>query len=115
MPQIAPEPGGSNSDLLSYPVDYMRTTAAKILVRAQQALDDHDKAWSSVLNYCETTPSDFGVHVVRAVLQPHAQRLRQSYEWQLALAQSLFDAIDSVEGTDVSIQDMFNNFHGFVP
>ncbi|MDQ2715706.1 MAG: hypothetical protein M3Z08_12425, partial [Chloroflexota bacterium] len=102
-------------ELLSYPVDYMRTTAAKILVRAQQALDEHDKAWNAALNYCETTPSDFGAHVVRAVLQPHAQRLRQSYEWQLALAQSLFDAIDSVEGTDVSIRDLFMGYHGFAP
>ena len=114
MPHIR-ESDSSDSGLLSYPVDYMRTTAAKILVRAQKAMDDHDKAWNEVVTYCETTPSDFGVHVIRAVLQPHATRLRQSYEWQLALAQSLFDALDSIEGTDDSISQSFNSFHGFTP
>jgi hypothetical protein len=43
---------GSNSDGgMSYPIDQLRETAAKILVSASLALQEHDTTWKAVQAY----------------------------------------------------------------
>lgn len=121
--------GSSTSDEMSYPTDLLRQVAAKILVNATTALEQHDQAWRDAQTYInESGPRPFNFwssyqyqldekiniqQELNNVLTPHAQRLRASYEWQIALATSLFAAIDLAEGTENDNALSFQNDHRF--
>lgn len=130
MPQTSSDDSGSASDEVVYPIDLLREAAAKILVNATLALEQHDLTWRMVQAYInESGPRAFNfwspnqnqldaqINVqpyLEKLLTPHAQRLRASYEWQIKLASTLFEAIDSVEGTDNDVAQSFqtrNSLH----
>jgi len=116
MPYAPPVPDGnsSNPDQISYPTDRIREVAAKLLVQADLALQQHNWIWSNVQHYLET--NDDNGHMM-AVLAPHEKRMRDSYNWQQQLAQTLFSALDQVEAMDNQIQQSFTptRNHGPAP
>ncbi len=74
MPYI-PASGGSSSsqENMSYPIDLLRKTAAKILVNASQGLDEHTTAWQKAQAYVDANP---GLRLfMDAVLVQHEQHL----------------------------------------
>jgi hypothetical protein len=130
MPHI-PVSGGSSSgnEEMSYPIDLLRETAAKILANANLALDEHTRNWSAVQAYINSNgPRPFNFWspdqqsydiqfdvrpYLENVLAPHAQRLHESYQWQIQFATALFAAIAIVEGADNDVAQSFRSSHGF--
>ncbi|MDQ2715627.1 MAG: hypothetical protein M3Z08_12025 [Chloroflexota bacterium] len=115
MPHMPANNGsGSSTDGILFPVDQMREVAAKILVQADLALQRHNTLWAQVQAFLHE--HDDGGDMA-AVLNPHEQRMRASYNWQMHLASTLFQAIDTVEGTDNAMAQGFmpGEHHGQVP
>ncbi|WP_376794157.1 hypothetical protein [Thermogemmatispora sp.] len=59
---------------------------------------------------------------VRSVLEPYARRLRAAYDWQIQLAQALFDLIQQAGDLDQQMQSHFQQSsqtsepsHGYAP
>ncbi len=130
MPSIpAGGDSSSGSDEMSYPLDVLGETAAKILANANLALDEHTRHWSVVQAYIDSNgPRPFNVWsptqaqydaqldvrpYLDNVLTPHAQRLHDSYQWQIQLATALFAAIAAVEGADTDVAQSFRPAQGF--
>ena len=127
----APSGSGSSSgnEDMSYPIDLLRETAAKILANASLALDEHNRNWSAVQAYINSNgprpfnfwspaqsqyDTEFDVRsYLENVLAPHAQRLQASYQWQIQFASTLFAAIDAVEGADNDVAQSFRPVQGF--
>ncbi|HZO70858.1 MAG TPA: hypothetical protein VFB60_01570 [Ktedonobacteraceae bacterium] len=110
-----PQNSGSNSstDAIIFPTDQLRQVAAQILVDADAALQRHNAIWAKIQTFLHD--HDDGGHMA-AVLNPHEQRMRASYNWQMQLASALFQAIDTVEGTDNAMAQGFtHSYHGFQP
>lgn len=103
-----PEPGGSSSDAIIFPTDQLREVAAKILVQADTALQQHNKLWAQVQTFLHEN-DDHGN--MAAVLNPHDKRMRASYDWQMQLASTLFQVVDLVEGADDSAAQGFTPRH----
>ena len=78
MPFIKDDIGGgsSNSDLTIYPIDSLREVAARILVQADSALQQHNAIWSNIQGWLNEN-DDSGA--LAAVLSPHEKRMRDSY------------------------------------
>lgn len=99
--------GSTSSDLIVYPVDHMRETAAKILAKASYAQTQHDATWQQIQNYAHQNFDSRMVGTVLDCLKPYADRLRASYDWQIDFASALFTAVDAVVSTDTNIADAF--------
>lgn len=106
MARIPGPPGGGGSDLIVFPIDHMRETAAKILVLASNTQAQHDTLWQQIQNYVQDFNPDWQPTVVEC-LKPYADRLRSTYDWQMNLASALFDAIDALEGNEDNTSQAF--------
>ena len=103
------------SDLIVYPLDHMRDTAAKILAQAGEDQAQHDLLWQQIQEYIE---HDFDPNWGRTIMecvQPYAQRLRATYDWQINLASALFEAIDAIEGNEDATSQAFVPHRGPQP
>jgi hypothetical protein len=114
---------------MSYPIDLLRETAVKILLNANTALDEHTRNWSAVqayvnsngprpFNFWSPTQQSYDIQFdvrpyLEHVLAPHAQRLQESYHWQIQFANTLLAAIATVEGADSDVAHSFRSTHGF--
>ncbi len=86
------------SDTIIYPIDLLRKTAAKILVDADLAQQEHQAKWHALkTKYIDVHDLD---GKMAAVLNIHEKRMSDSYNWQMKLAQALFDAISQMETAD---------------
>lgn len=104
MSRIPGPPGGN--DLIVFPLDHMRETAAKILVQASDAQTQHDALWQQIQDYVQDFDPGWQ-QTVMDCLKPYADRLRASYDWQLNLASALFDAVDAIEGNEDNTSQLF--------
>ncbi len=95
-----------SNDEIVYPLSHMRETAANIHNDAQNALDEHEKAWKLLDSHLNDYP-DFLQKLLRAIVEPHEKRMRATYHWQMAYAQGIKDGADAMEQTDKDIS------HGF--
>lgn len=104
MPYPRPElNGATSSDLIVYPVDHMRETAAKVLVNASNAQSHHDAVWQQIQSHVYRNFDPTMQETVIACLKPYADRLRASYDWQLNFASALFDAVDAISTTEGNV------------
>ncbi len=113
MSNVSGNTGGS--DLVVYPLDHMRDTAAKILAQAGDAQAQHDALWKQIQNYVEDDFNTVWGRTVMACLAPYAERLSASYEWQINLATALFDAVDVIEGNENATSQAFVPHRGLQP
>jgi hypothetical protein len=95
---------GSSTGQTNYPVDLLSQAAARILVDANQALDQHQTLWNQVQAFLHEHDID---GKMAAVLIPHEQRMRESYNWQIQLASSIFSAIELATAADDSVASSF--------
>ncbi len=110
MSNVSENTGGS--DLIVYPLDHMRDTAAKILAQAGDAQSRHDQLWRQIQDYIDQDFDPGWGRTVMECVQPYTARLRATYDWQINLATALFDAIDAIEGTDNRIDQSFIRHRG---
>ncbi len=106
MPRISGNPAGG-SDLIVYPIDHMRETAAKLLAQAGDSQAQHDALWQQIQDYVEQDFDPGWRESMRECLTPYVARLQASYDWQLNLASALFDAIDAIEGNENTTSQSF--------
>lgn len=112
----------SSRDEIRIPTDLLREVAAEILAEVGQALALHDQTWHAIQAWIDESSPTYGTadlgsgmidphvpHHLNEVLQPHAQRLRASYEWQISVAQALFAAVDAVETTEQGLANGFSD------
>ncbi len=112
MPRIPVD--GSSNELIVYPIEHMRQTAAKILTKASYAQEQHDTTWAQIQSYVQNNFEPDMQGPVMSLLQPYAARLRAAYDWQMNLASSLFAAVDLMENADNDVAQSFTpTAHGF--
>lgn len=118
MPLLPPAHQGSTGDEIAYPLDLMNEVALTIFQKAQQAMEMHQQNWASIQRWIEEsapTFSELGITLVdvrsylKNVLEPHAQRLQASYQWQLDAAQALVNAVEQIRATDQKMADSFTS------
>lgn len=85
-----------SADEISYPIDRMQQTAQKIKTNAQQAYESHVTAWRTVEALIARFPG-FMQTPLRAVFDPHDQRFRLSYQWQMDFADHLLRAANTMQ------------------
>jgi hypothetical protein len=102
--RIGPDNSGSSNESILYPIDLMREVAAKLLVQADTAMQEHNTICAKVQGFLETNDVD---GCMAAVVAPHEKRMRDSYEWQMQLASTLFSAIDEMESADQNVSQSF--------
>jgi hypothetical protein len=120
MPYVSPGgPGDSNT--ITYPVDLMRSVGLKVMQRAQQAMDDHQRLWSAIEEWIGTcaprdalyTHNHYDIYdldvrpYLHSVLGPHAQRLWDAYQWQMNIGQALIDAAEQMSNLDQQIASSY--------
>ena len=105
MPRTPASTGGS--DLIVYPIDHIRDTAAKLLAQAGEVQAQHDLLWQQVQNYLEGDFDPGWGRTFMDCVQPYAQRLRATYDWQINLATALFEAVDAIEGNENATSQAF--------
>jgi hypothetical protein len=114
---------GSHTPTIAYPTNTMREVANDILNSVHTARKQHDQHWHIVQQYisqCAPTFKPFGISPsfgwlwgddvsshMQSVLEPHAQRLTESYDWLEKFAQALIDAADLVDNTDQELAQSF--------
>lgn len=91
---------------ISYSTDSMRATAQKIRANASTALSDHTKYWNMVQNCLSPLPG-FVQSAFYNVLNPHDERLRASYQWQMEVADRLEQAANHMDGLDSDLTKSF--------
>ncbi len=105
MAFVKGDPGsGTDTGQIVYPVDLLREVAAKIVVDADLALQQHQTLWKQIEAFLHDHDDD---GKMAAVLNPYEKRMRDSYNWQMDLATSIFSAIDMVTSTDDTVGDNF--------
>ena len=85
-----------STDDITYPINRMQETAQKIQSNAQQAFERHVLAWRSVEALIARFPG-FMQTPLRTIFDPHEQRFRLSYQWQMEFAHHLMNAADSMQ------------------
>ncbi len=141
MPIIkGPDTGGSSNDEILFPTDQLRTAASKILAQISLSRNEHTTHWNAVQSYLTqsapkhahvTLPVVYGAGLMGGIpysldvtsymkdlLDPHEERLRDTYDWLEKFVQALYDAIDQIEQTDTGIATNFDNYtnhRGFTP
>ncbi len=109
-----PKPTPDSSGLIVYPVDHLRETAAKILVQASEAQQQHDAAMQALRAYfynpdnCDPLVAE----LIFGVLLPYADRQRASYDWQMNMATSLFNVVDALTEHENRVEQSFKPTHG---
>ncbi len=83
-------------DEITYPINRMQQTAQKIKTNAQQAYEQHVTAWRSVEMLISRFPG-FMQSPLRTVFDPHDQRFRLSYQWQIEFADHLLEAANTMQ------------------
>ena len=113
MPYPKP-PTSSSSDVVVYPIEHLRETAAKILVQASNAQQQHDIALQILRSffYNSGTFDPTVVEIIFGVLLPYADRLRASYDWQMDMASALFSVVDALTENEDQITQSFKPTHG---
>jgi hypothetical protein len=86
-------------DKIVYPVAVMHTTAQQIRTNALSSLSTHEQKWQLV-QHCLLPLPGFLSSAVNALLEPHDQRLRASYQWQMDLATRLDQAASAMAEAD---------------
>lgn len=113
------KPGGSEQ--VTYPLDLMNEVALTILQQTQAAMDTHQQYWQDIeqwIEECAPTFSELGGTLVdarsalKSVLEPHAQRLQASYQWQMDAAQALIDAVEQIRTAEQQIASGFTDGSG---
>ncbi len=99
--------GNNAGDNMVYPLDHMREVAARILAEADYAQFQHDEAWRQIMSFIQNNFDPSLHEAVTTLLQPYANRLRATYDWQKDLASALFEAVDLMDTTDQNIADSF--------
>lgn len=121
MPLPTPSDQGSSNDDITYPLDLMNEVALTIFQQTQQAMETHQQNWQVIAQWIEEsapTFSQLGINLVdvrsylKNVLEPHAQRLQASYQWQMDTAQALVDAVAQIETAEQQIADGFPQHDG---
>jgi len=124
MTSIAANSSGS-SDTIVYPTDTMRNVASEILAKVQASRQQHHQHWTVIQQYFaqavptykpfNITPSfgfawgdDVSNHM-KAVLEPHAQRLNNTYDWLEKFAKALLDAADEIDKADAQMKNYFDS------
>jgi hypothetical protein len=108
MPYPRPEQSGNTSgDLIVYPVNHMRETAAKILAKVSFAQSQHDTAWQQIQSYVSQNFDPKMQNTVLDCLKPYADRLRATYDWQMSFASALFTAVDAITSTEDNVKQSF--------
>lgn len=107
----------SSSDAISYDTDAIRETADRIIARVGTALDTHTSTWNAIQSYLDgekayqnalpsvrqgwVSTSEGAMpdvySLIRAVLEPHEKRLRDSFNLQLSFAEALFNLADRID------------------
>ncbi|MBV9258853.1 MAG: hypothetical protein JO215_12635 [Ktedonobacteraceae bacterium] len=111
-----------SSNVINYPIDRMREVANDILSAVYKARQQHSTHWSNIQHYINgdcvasyrplgITPlfvfgGDVSSHM-KDVLEPHAQRLTDSYDWLEQFAHELLKAVQVIEQTEHSIAQSF--------
>ena len=113
MAKVAGDTGGS--DLVVYPLDHIRDTAAKILAQAGDAQAQHDQIWRQIQDFITNDVAKNWQVPLMDCLSPYAARLGATYDWQLNLASALFDLLDAIEGTENANTGLFTPRHGQQP
>lgn len=113
MPKVSGGTGGS--DLVVYPLDHIRDTAAKILAQAGEAQAQHDQIWQHIQDFITSDIAKNWQVPLMDCLNPYAARLRATYDWQINLASALFDLLDAIEGTENQNTGLFAPRHGQQP
>jgi len=93
------------NDQKIYPVDLLSQVAAQILTDANQALEQHQTIWKQVQTFLQDNDVD---GKMAAVLDPHQQRMVDSYNWQIQLAKSISSAVEQVKQADSNMAGEFN-------
>ncbi|MDQ2713818.1 MAG: hypothetical protein M3Z08_02815 [Chloroflexota bacterium] len=113
------EPLGGNdtsSDVIIFPPEHIRETAAKVLAQVSYSQSQHDAAWQQIQSYVLNTFEPAMQGTVMDLLKPYIARLDAAYNWQIDMASALFDAVNAVESTDNGMAHMFTpGGHGNVP
>jgi hypothetical protein len=103
----------------------MRDVANEILAKVQASRQQHNQQWNIIQQYFtqaiptyrpfNITPSfgftwgdDVSSHM-KAVLEPHAQRLNSTYDWLEKFAKALLDAADEIDKTDTLMKNYFDS------
>jgi hypothetical protein len=76
------------------------------MVDAGTAMMEHDAKWARIQSFIASFPG-FMQGTIMGVLSPYAQRLRDSYQWQIDFANTLLDAANMADTTN---QDVANSF-----
>lgn len=84
----------------------MRTTANSITNSANKALGDHSAAWQRMQNHIQSYPANLS-GLLSDVLDPHNQRMLQSYHWQLSFASALSGAADTIDEAEAELTQWF--------
>ena len=108
----------NSGDRMVYPIDHMREVAARILAQADSARFQHDEAWQQIMTFIQNNFDPSLHEAVTGLLQPYANRLRATYEWQMDLASALFEAVDLIDTTEQNIAGSFttqDTRHGNIP
>lgn len=124
MPQRPEYSGDSDSsEQVSYPLDTIREVANDILAAVRTARTQHETHWHTIQHYitvqCAPSYKPFGITPsffpfsgdvsshMKDVLDPHAQRLTNSYDWLEKFANAMLKAAQAVEDTDKAVQQSF--------
>ncbi|HEU5378576.1 MAG TPA: hypothetical protein VFV38_24410 [Ktedonobacteraceae bacterium] len=121
MPLPIPQNQGSSNDDITYPLDLMNEVALTIFQQTQQAMETHQQNWQVIAQWIEESAPKFsqlGINLVdvrsylKNVLEPHAQRLQASYQWQMDAAQALVNAVEQIQTAEQQIADGFTQSSG---
>ena len=91
---------------IAYPTDRMIQAAAKIRANANDALGQHNVLWQRLQSSLHPLPG-FIQNAIFYVLNPYDKRLRESYQWQLDLADRLEQAAEMFQQEDQQIAGSF--------
>lgn len=91
---------------ITYPTDRMIQAAGRIRANANDALGQHDRLWQRLQSSLNPLPG-FIQNPILYVLNPYDKRLRESYQWQLDLADRLEQAAEIFQQEDQQIAGSF--------
>jgi hypothetical protein len=100
----------NGSGSLSYPTKHMVDVASQMCTNANNALKEHDAAWSRIQNYVHGL-FGFMQGPIFAVLNPYEQHLRKSYQWQIDCGNAIIGAANLMDETNTSVSNSFQGFH----
>ena len=123
-------PETSSDGTIIYSTDVIRQVAGKIIASVGVAQPAHDSTWNTIQSYLNGDNAWLGsgpyrlplnngristmegpmpdvYYYVKNVLEPHATRLRTSFDLQLQVAEALFALADQIDEAEQKISDGF--------